>query len=261
MRAYNFLTRPATDESITMMLDKGLGPNELTDLLMIAGNVITFAKFGWGTAAITDQAVIQQKNALYHDHGIKTYPGGTLLEVALLQGEFEQFLTHSIALGFNAIEVSDGSSKVDPATRHQVIQEAKDAGLTVISEVGKKNPVADQQLSTADRQAMIAQDLGAGSDYVILEAREAGKGIGIYDEKGQIIEDELSALTQAGVDRLIIEAPQKAQQVELLRRFGPQVNLGNIAASDVVSLQTLREGLRGDTVADFQKPAAAQAMA
>lgn len=236
------------DQGKTMMLDKGLGLNAVSDLLSVAGAHITFAKFGWGTAATSEQDVIAAKTALYSRHGITTYPGGTLLEVALAAGKLTEFFTEAKALGFTGIEVSDGSTTVAPAVRAQVLSQAREAGFFVISEVGKKNPALDHALTAEDRMAQIQADLDHGAHYVLLEAREAGKNIGIYDEAGNIKKDMLAALTANGIDQLIFEAPLKAQQVALILQFGPQVNLGNIAHDEVTALETLRRGLRGDTV-------------
>ncbi|KRK98965.1 phosphosulfolactate synthase [Secundilactobacillus odoratitofui DSM 19909 = JCM 15043] len=247
MNAFNFLT---TDRPMgkTMVLDKGLGLNEVTDLIAVAGAHISFVKFGWGTSAVSDRNLIQQKVAAYNAAGITTYPGGTLLEVAVLQGKYAEYLNEARAIGFTGIEVSDGSTVIDAVTRGELIKQARDAGFFVISEVGKKNPDLDHELTPTERLAMIQADLDHGAHYVILEAREAGKNIGIYDANGQIIDDELKVLAQAGVEHLIIEAPLKAQQVALVLKYGPAVNLGNIATEDAISVATIRRGLRGDTV-------------
>lgn len=251
MNAYGFLKntpKTSTPRGKTMMLDKGLGLHATADLLATAGAYLDYAKFGWGTAATMDQALITQKTALYRAAGVIPYPGGTLLEVALMNDQFAEFLTETQALGFGGVEVSDGSTVVDAATRQRVIQAAKAANLAVISEVGKKDPTLDHELSIAERLAQIKADLAAGADYVIIESREAGKNIGIYDQNGDIIEAELQQLAAAGIANLIFEAPLKSQQVALIRQFGVGINLGNIASSEVTALETLRRGLRGDTV-------------
>lgn len=252
MEAFQFLkTQPMTTLPTlgrTMMLDKGLGLNAVDDLIATAGNNIDFAKFGWGTTATMDRDLILAKTQKYAAAGIIPYPGGTLLEIAVATGQYDEFLAEAEALGFKGIEVSDGTIKIDPVVRRQLITQARAAGFFVLSEVGKKNPKFDRALTNADRIATIKADLAAGSNQVIIEAREAGKNIGIYDAQGQIIADELAALTAQGSDHLIFEAPLKAQQVALILKFGAQVNLGNIAANEVTALATLRYGLRGDTV-------------
>ncbi|KRK32611.1 phosphosulfolactate synthase [Loigolactobacillus bifermentans] len=252
MEAFQFLkTKPMTAEPTlgrTMMLDKGLGLNAVDDLIATAGEDISFAKFGWGTTATMDRELILAKTHKYNAAGIMPYPGGTLLEIAAATGQYDEFLAEADALGFKGIEVSDGSTQIDHQKRQQLITQARDAGFFVISEVGKKNPKLDHELTTRERMTTIAADLAAGSNYVIIEAREAGKNIGIYDAQGQIVDDELAAITTHGIDHLIFEAPLKAQQVALILKFGPQVNLGNIASDEVTALATLRYGLRGDTV-------------
>ncbi|MFD1440419.1 phosphosulfolactate synthase [Lacticaseibacillus hegangensis] len=251
MKAYAFLKntpKTTTPRGKTMMLDKGLGLNETEDLLATAGDYLDYAKFGWGTAATMDRELIQQKTAKYQAAGVIPYPGGTLLEVALMNGQFNDFLKETQALGFGGVEVSDGSTTIAGSTRKQVIQQAKDAGLFVISEVGKKDPTLDHELSIHERLMQIQADLQSGANYVIIEAREAGKNIGIYDAEGNIIEDELQELAKGGTDQLIFEAPLKSQQVALIRQFGVGINLGNIASNEVTALETLRRGLRGDTV-------------
>lgn len=232
----------------TMMLDKGLGLNAVDDLIATAGAYISFAKFGWGTAATMSQALIQEKTARYRAAGITPYPGGTLLEVALRQGKLAEFLSEAKDLGFTGIEVSDGSTTVDAHTRAQSIQAARDAGFFVLSEVGKKDPTLDHELTVEQRISAINTDIRNGANYVILEAREAGKNIGIYDADGNIVQSELDALAANGISQVIFEAPLKPQQVSLILQFGSQVNLGNIAHDEVTALETLRRGLRGDTV-------------
>ncbi|EHN59528.1 phosphosulfolactate synthase [Oenococcus kitaharae] len=252
MLAYSFLNlgprQNAPRNGLTMVLDKGLGLNETDDLIATAAGSIDFVKFGWGTSATMDRKFIMTKVQKYIAAGITPYPGGTLLEVALLKNQLDAFFAESKALGFTALEVSDGSTKISAQTRAEIISKAKENDFFVISEVGKKNPDLDHQLSIQMRLEEIRADLAAKADLVIIEAREAGKNIGIYDAQGNIIEEELDQIATIGTEKLIFEAPLKKQQVDLILKFGSQVNLGNIAATDAVSLETLRTGLRGDTV-------------
>ncbi|AZZ61189.1 phosphosulfolactate synthase [Oenococcus sp. UCMA 16435] len=252
MNAYEFLNlrrpeKPRTS-GLTMMLDKGLGIKALDDILSTSADYIDFAKFGWGTSAVINRDLIIKKTNKYKAAGIMPYPGGTLLEVAILKGKVDQFLEESRELGFKAIEVSDGSTEITTPERAKTIKKAREAGFYVISEVGKKNPVLDHKLSVSERLETMKSDLEYGSNYVLIEAREAGKDIGIYDPNGNIIEDELEQLSSLGISKLVFEAPLKKQQAELILKFGSQINLGNIASDEVVSLETLREGLRGDTI-------------
>lgn len=258
MKAFDFLNQ--TSETTipmgkTMVLDKGLGLNAVDDLIATAGDAITFVKFGWGTSAVMDRNLVMAKTARYAAAGLIPYPGGTLLEAALANDQYDAFLDEAKALGFKGIEVSDGSTTVAADIRHDLIIKAREAGFFVISEVGKKNPDLDHELTPAERVAIINADLAAGSHYVILEAREAGKNIGIYDNNGNIKVDELDLLAENGIDKLIFEAPLKAQQVALILKYGPQVNMGNIATEDAISLATLRRGLRGDTLGKIKSAA------
>jgi len=253
MKAFDFLnTASATQDNKngrkTMMLDKGMGLHAVDDLISTAGDYISFAKFGWGTAATMDRHLIEAKTARYRKAGIIPYPGGTLLEIAVANNQADAFFKEAELLGFQGIEVSDGSTTVDKETRRHLIKQARDTGFYVISEVGKKNPELDHEMSPAERVAEINDDLANGSNYVIIEAREAGKNIGIYDENGQIAEDELDALAANGIDQIMFEAPLKSQQTALILRFGNQINVGNVAHDEVTSLETLRRGLRADTI-------------
>ena len=252
MKAFNFITPYRAEKprknGITMMLDKGMGLRVLEDLMEVSGEYIDFAKFGWGTSALHDRELIQKKVEMYLSHDVNPYPGGTLFELAYMKNKFSEFLDEAEKLGFTAIEISDGSTIISHEERRNIISETKNRGFTVISEVGKKNPKDDCKLDTDDRVKLIDLDINAGSDRILIEAREGGKGIGIYDECGNIKEDELEILAKTNMEKIIWEAPLKNQQTDLILKFGPNVNLGNIAPEEVTSLETLRRGLRGDTL-------------
>lgn len=252
MKAFNFITPYRVEKprknGITMMLDKGMGLRVLEDLMEVSGEYIDFAKLGWGTSALHDRELIQKKAEMYLSYDINPYPGGTLFELAYMENKFSEFLDEADKLGLTAIEISDGSTTISPEERRNIISETKDRGFTVISEVGKKNPQDDCKLDTEDRVKLINSDINAGSDRILIEAREGGKGIGIYDECGNIKENELETLAKTNMEKIIWEAPLKNQQTDLILKFGPNVNLGNIAPEEVTSLETLRRGLRGDTL-------------
>jgi phosphosulfolactate synthase len=252
MKAFNFITPYRVEKprknGITMMLDKGMGLRTLNDLMEVSGEYIDFAKFGWGTSALHDRELIQNKVEMYLSHDINPYPGGTLFEIAYMKNKFSEFLDESEKLGFTAIEISDGSTNITPEERRNIISKTKDRGFTVISEVGKKNPQDDCKLDTDDRVKLINSDINAGSDRILIEAREGGKGIGIYDECGNVKEDELEILAKTDMEKIIWEAPLKNQQTYLILKFGPNVNLGNIAPEEITALETIRRGLRGDTL-------------
>lgn len=252
MKAFNFITPYRVEKprknGITMMLDKGMGLRTLNDLMEVSGEYIDFAKFGWGTSALHDRELIQKKVEMYLSHDINPYPGGTLFEIAYMKNKFSEFLDEAEKLGFTAIEISDGSTNITPEERRNIISKTKERGFTVISEVGKKNPQDDCKLDTDDRVKLINSDINAGSDRILIEAREGGKGIGIYDECGNVKEDELEILAKTDMEKIIWEAPLKNQQTYLILKFGPNVNLGNIAPEEITALETIRRGLRGDTL-------------
>ena len=190
----------------------------------------------------------KNQDELYHSYDIRTYPGGTLLELANSQDKIAEFLEEADNLGFNAIEISDGSSVIDSQKRAQLIDQVKDAGYFTLTEIGKKNPDKDHEYSIEDRIQLINTDIENKSDMVIIEGRESGKNIGIYDEKGNIKDDDLLAIKEnTPKNKIMWEAPNKNQQVELILKLGNDVNLGNISFDEIISVTTLRKGLRGDT--------------
>lgn len=252
MKAFNFIapdriSKPRKN-GITMMLDKGMGLNAVNDLMEVSGEFIDLAKFGWGTSALHDRDLIKNKAEMYLSYDVIPYPGGTLFELAYLKNKFDEFLNEADKLGFKAVEISDGSINISPEDRIASISRAKEQGFLVISEVGKKDPFEDGKLDIEDRVDLINFDIDAGADRVLIEAREGGKDIGIYDGAGNVKEDELEALAKIDGKKLIWEAPLKNQQMYLILKFGANVNLGNIAPEEVTALETMRRGLRGDTL-------------
>ena len=233
---------------LNMVIDRYLGTRALADLLETAGEAIDQIKFGFGTSVVLAEPLVRAKIEMIREHGIDVYPGGTLGEAALLQGVFDKFVRRARELGFTMLEVSDGTIQITPPQRTDLIHIVLDAGLQVISEVGKKDP--RQKLPAEVLQAQIAADLDAGASYVVVEAREGGKGVGIFDENGAVQEKTLDALVKGlnRLDRIIWEAPQCAQQAYLINRFGVNVNLGNIQPLDVLALEALRDGCRFETL-------------
>ncbi|AXV37973.1 MAG: phosphosulfolactate synthase [Methanobacterium sp. BRmetb2] len=253
MKAFNFLTpervkKPRTNGT-TMMLDKGMGLNTAEDLMEISGEYVDFAKFGWGTITIHDREIIKNKVEMYLGHDIKPYPGGTLFELAYINNKVEEYLQEADKLGFDTLEISDGSTEIPLDERRNIISNIKEQGFFVISEVGKKNPEEDHKIDTLERTRLINFDLESGADKVLIEARESGKGIGIFDDDGNVKEDEVDLLIKnLDVKNIIWEAPQKNQQVYFILKFGGNVNLGNIPPEEITALETMRRGLRGDTL-------------
>lgn len=233
---------------LNMVIDKNLGARALADLLETAGNSIDQIKLAFGTSVALTERAVRDKIQLIRSYGIEVYPGGTLLEAAVLQGALTEFLKRARDLGFTMVEVSDGTITMTAERRADVIRCALDMGLHVISEVGKKDP--KKKMPAGAMQAQIAADLAQGSSYVIIEAREGGKGVGIYDQNGAVDVKGLNALLEGleDLDRIVWEAPQCSQQAYLIERFGTNVNLGNIQPPDVLSLEALRGGFRFETL-------------
>ena len=190
---------------------------------------------------------------MYHSHDITPYTGGTLFEIAYSNDMLEEFFTEARNLGFKAIEVSDGSINLDHNNKLEAIEMAKSDGFEVLSEVGKKDPSSDKKLHLDEKIEYMKNELNAGSSLIIVEARESGKNIGIFDKSGNAKEDEIDyILDNFNGDKLLWEAPNKNQQAFFILKLGNTVNLGNISADDITSLETLRRGLRGDTLGKIE---------
>jgi phosphosulfolactate synthase len=241
------LTNKPREIGLTAVLDKGLGLRAMHDLIELSGSYIDVVKFGWGTSVLYPPQTLMDKIALVRAAGIAVCPGGTLLELAWANARTEAFFAFAEDVGFTTIEVSDGTYNMPRHVKLALIERAVRLGFRVVSEVGKKNPENDAQLTSVQRVAMVRQELEAGAWKVIVEGRESGT-VGIYDAHGAVQGELADALVAAlGVTSLVFEAPQKSQQVWLIQRYGAQVNFGNIPPEEVLSLTTLRCGLRSDT--------------
>jgi len=230
-----------------MVIDKGLGLQETVDWLALVGDAVDFLKLGFGTSVFYSRELLRRKVQFCREQAVSVYPGGTLGEVAMLQGRFSAYLRHARSLGMDAIEISDGTIILSPAQRRSAIAAALDEGFTVITEVGKK--AADEQLPIEELWDQVLLDLDAGASFVIVEARESGKGVGIFDNHGDLLGKALPFLEAVGSqERVIWEAPMKSQQEALIRLLGPNVSLGNIPPGEVLALEALRVGLRADTL-------------
>lgn len=234
---------------LTMVVDGGLPLGALRDVVASAGEYLDLVKFGWGTAVVS--AELGEKVALLRSHGIDYYLGGTLFEKHVLQGRFDAFraLCHDLACRY--VEVSNGTIDMSNAEKAGYVR--KLAGeFSVISEVGFKDADRSEQLSPRRWAEYVEEDLDAGARLVTLEARESGSS-GICRPDGRLrfglVEDLVAELP---VDRLLFEAPSSSLQAYFVRRLGPDVNLGNVAPANVLSLETLRLGLRADTLLELE---------
>lgn len=243
----NRYPKPRT-QGLTMVIDKGLGLGETRDLLNVAGDYIDFIKLGFGTSALYNDEILAEKINLVRSHDVDIYPGGTFLEVAILQDKLPDYLQTAKSFGFSAIEISDGTMDMDNYTRAKAIEAAAGMGFKVLTEVGKKDPT--DQFEIKEVVQLVNRDVQMGSSWVIVEGRESGKNVGLYDQNGNIIASDLEELVSSIPDPsiLIWEAPLKEQQQELIIRFGPNVSMGNINAHEVLALEALRVGLRADTL-------------
>jgi phosphosulfolactate synthase len=245
----SFLTlpeRPAKPRSsgLTHVLDKGYSLDRVVSVLSAYPDWIDVWKLGWGTAYI--EPALAEKVRVLRDHQVKPCTGGTLLEIAWLQDRVDEFFEFATWAGFECVEVSRGSTDMLLAEKHRIIRQARSLGFEVFAEVGSKNP--GDVVSAAEWIAELDSDLEAGAGWLVAEGRESGT-VGLYDAGGELRDDLLDRLAaSAAAGLLIYEAPQRSQQAVLIRRLGPEVNLGNIALDDVMGLETLRRGLRSDTI-------------
>ncbi|HEX5299970.1 MAG TPA: phosphosulfolactate synthase [Streptosporangiaceae bacterium] len=241
-------TKPRST-GLTMVIDGGIPLKMFADIISSTPELIDFVKFGWGTAVVTGG--LQQKIDVLREHGIGFYLGGTLFEKYVMQERFDDYKRFCVELGCEHVEVSNGTVTMSNAEKASYIR--KLAGdFTVVSEVGFKDPDRSEQLPPSKWIEYINEDLAAGAKMVTLEARESGKS-GICRPDGALrfglIEDVLSA--GVGQDQLLFEAPTTTLQTYFITRLGTDVNLGNVPASAVIGLETLRLGLRADTLTHF----------
>lgn len=240
--------RPAKprDNGLTMMMDKGLGMNEAISFIESSAEFTDLVKFGFGTAIFSK--LVKGKMEAYRESGIEPYFGGTLFESFIVRDMFDEFRKFSSSMGVETVEVSDGSMKLEHEKKLEYISQlSKD--FKVLSEVGSK--VKGVEIPHEEWVRYMKTELEAGAWKVIAEARESGT-IGIYNSDGsaniEIIDDIIHHIK---VENVLWEAPNKSQQVWFINLLGPNVNLGNISTTEVVSLEALRLGLRGDTFFNF----------
>ena len=235
------LDKPRT-YGLTMVMDKGLSLEEAKNLLSAAKPHVDIIKLGFGTAYVTPN--LREKIELYQQAGIPVYFGGTLFEAFLIRNQFNDYIALCKDYGIKYMEVSDGSITIPHTEKCGYIEKLIKHG-TVLSEVGSKD--AANIMPPYKWIEQMSAELGAGASYVIAEAREAGN-VGLYRDSGEVRQGLVNEiLTKIPAEKILWEAPQKAQQLYFLKLVGCNANLGNIAPSEVIPLETMRIGLRGDT--------------
>jgi len=234
---------------VTMVIDTGLGQSQCEDLLMMADRWIDHWKLSFGTSALMPKPVLAKKLDLIGSAGVLTFPGGTMFEATIVRRHCRHYMQTARGMGFSAVEISEGSIDLSPDRRRGAIECALDHDLAVITEVGKKDPGVQPSPEQLADQAL--QDLDWGASWVVVEGRESGTGVGMYDATGQIDMEAVERVAERvgdAIDRLVWEAPLKDQQKMLIGRFGLNVGLGNIDPVRILALEALRTGLRFETL-------------
>lgn len=233
-------------DGITMVMDKGLSIPEVHNFMAISGPHVDIVKLGFGTSFVTPN--LKEKIKVYQSYNVPIYFGGTLFEAFLIRNQLEDYINVCKEYGITYMEVSDGSITIPHAEKCGYIEKLTKHG-TVLSEVGSKD--AAHIIPPYKWIELMRAELNAGSTYVIAEAREAGN-VGIYRGSGEVREGLVQEiLTQIPGEKILWEAPQKAQQLYFIELLGCNVNLGNIAPNEVIPLEAMRIGLRGDTFSLF----------
>lgn len=239
--------KPRT-QGITMVMDKGLSVREAEDLMSVGEPYIDMIKLGFGTAFVTPH--LETKLAIYKNAKMPVYLGGTMFEAFVIRKQFDDYMRLLDKYKLEFAEVSDGSIDLNHDEKCEYIRKLS-ANYNVLSEVGSKDD--KKVLAPYVWIDLMTKEIAAGSFKVIAEARESGT-VGIYRDKGEVRGDLIEEiLTKVPQEKIIWEAPIKSQQVWFIKLLGTNVNLGNIATNEIIALETLRLGLRGDTFHHFLK--------
>ncbi len=239
-------TQKPRQVGVTMAMDKGLSLREVEDFVSVCGEYVDLVKFGWGTSFVTPN--LKDKIKIYKEAGIPVYFGGTLFEAFIVRGKFDDYIKVLDKYGLEYAEVSDGSIELDHDIKCDYIQKLAKR-VTVLSEVGSKD--VEKIIPPVEWIRLMQAELDAGAWKVIGEARESGN-VGLFRSTGEVRSGLVQEiLTKIPFENIIWEAPQKAQQVWFIKLLGSNVNLGNIAPNEVIPLETIRIGLRGDTFSVF----------
>jgi phosphosulfolactate synthase len=239
-------TAKPRNSGLTMVMDKGLSIREAEDFVSVGSEYTDFVKLGFGTSLITPG--FDKKIQIYKKAEVIPYFGGTLFEAFIIRNMFDEYLDFLDKYEVGLVEVSDGSYDIEHGKKLDYISRLAER-FTVISEVGSKK--ADVVYSPEEWVFMMKSELNAGSIKVIAEARESGT-TGIYNEDGSINKKIINAISEhVKLENVLWEAPLKSQQAWFIKHFGANVNLGNIAPAEIIPLESLRLGLRGDTFFQF----------
>ncbi len=239
-------TKKPRQYGFTMAMDKGLSIREVEDFLSICSDHVDIVKFGWATSYVTPN--LQDKIKVYREAGIPVYFGGTLFESFVVRNQFDDYRKILDKYGLDFAEVSDGSIELDHDKKCDYISKLAEQ-VTVLSEVGSKDE--EKIIPPYQWISLMQAELDAGAWKVIGEARESGN-VGLFRSTGEVRSGLVQEiLTKIPFEKIIWEAPQKAQQVWFIKLLGSNVNLGNIAPNEIIPLETIRLGLRGDTFLHF----------
>jgi len=239
-------THKPRNSGLTMVMDKGLSVREAEDFMSIGSEYTDYVKLGFGTSLITPN--LKEKIRIYRKAGVIPYFGGTLFEAFIIRDMFNDFIKYLDEYEIELVEVSDGSYDIEHSRKLEYISSLAKRG-SVISEVGSKKK--EVVYSPEEWVAMMRSELDAGSKKVIAEARESGT-TGIYNEDGSINSKIINAISEnVKLENVIWEAPMKSQQAWFIKHCGQNVNLGNIPPNEIIPLESLRLGLRGDTFFQF----------
>jgi phosphosulfolactate synthase len=239
-------TKKPRKTGLTMVMDKGLSLRQAEDFVDVSSELVDFVKLGFGTSVVTPK--LKEKIKIYQKANIKVYLGGTLFEAFVIRDKFNDYIKFMESLGIDCAEVSDGSITVDHDKKCEYIAKLA-KNFTVLSEVGSKEEGVI--IHPARWIKMMQAELEAGSHKVIAEARESGT-VGIFHKNGSAHTMLINRIVnKVKLENILWETPQKPQQIYFLKLFGSNVNVGNISPDDVIPLETLRLGLRGDTFFTF----------
>lgn len=239
-------TQKPRDNGITLALDKGYSVRQAEDFCEVASGHTDLVKLGWGTSFVTPN--LEKKLNVYKKHNIPVFFGGTLFEAYVLRNQLQDYIELLNRYEIQFVEVSNGTIWLSEKRKNDIINQLS-CKFTVLSEVGSKNP--DDIIPPYKWVKIINSELEAGAWKVICEARESGN-VGVFRPNGEVrsgLIDEIA--DQIKVEQLLFEAPRKEQQTWFIKKFGSNVNLGNIEPGEVISVETLRLGLRSDTLFDF----------